>query len=355
MSIDGLPWRIERGPREHDPLRKRERAIRNQRLAGLEIDEVGRLPQLINGLADAAHALGETESAIELYRECLSADQSTSSERLEAYYGLLSCLDVVSASGQTNSARQVQLSLCVNALEQFPLDAQLLCAMGGYLQGQGRIDLALRAYETAFQFGRVNPLVWHLDEITAIAAVCWARALLQQEDSEQALAVLQLAVKRDGHTPRLARAMIDIYIEQARREDALAQLEHLAIAADARSALASAIRGACVASQKNWIGARAYLQSAYDAGCHDMICFRWLCATLMNLDQIDHAREVAEHWQQLYPTDAQPQQLLAATPAPSPAKPAHRRHSRIDAVKKSGLKQTPSFDQAMAQRLPLGD
>jgi tetratricopeptide (TPR) repeat protein len=211
--------------------------------------------------------------------------------------------------------------------------------MGGYLQGQRRLDLAVRAYETAFQFGRINPLVWHLDEITAIAAVCWARVLALQDCAEQALAVLQLAVKRDENTPRLARALIDLYIEQGRRDDALSQLEHLPIAPADRPALASAIRGAAIASQKNWIGARAYLQSAYDAGCCDPICFRWLGATLVNVGQIAEAAELFEHWRNLQPADAEPRRLLAALPrakAANGAAPSARKRSRIDAASGGG-------------------
>ena len=66
---------------------------------------------------------------------------------LEAFYGILAALD------QLPGARDKQLALCQEALAAFPFDAQLLCAMGNYLQQQGRIDLACRSFEAAARFG----------------------------------------------------------------------------------------------------------------------------------------------------------------------------------------------------------
>jgi hypothetical protein len=107
MEIDGLPQRIERGPREHDETLKRRRAQRNLRLADLEIAEYGRLPQLVNCLAEAAQTLGDTQRAIHLYGETLQSEATGAAERLEAYYGILASLD------GTPGARSSQLSLCI--------------------------------------------------------------------------------------------------------------------------------------------------------------------------------------------------------------------------------------------------
>jgi tetratricopeptide (TPR) repeat protein len=343
LAIDGLPQRIERGQREHDPHVKRQRALRNRRLAQLEIDEVGRLPQLVNCLAEAAQILGETLTAMDLYQETLRTCGPATSERLEAYYGLLTCLDSVPRS------RQAQLSLSVEALEHFPLDAQLLCAMGGYLQAEGRIDLAQRAYQTAFQFGRVNPLVWHLGEITAIAAICWS-ATLQEDHPAEAIKILKDAIARDGASPRLARAAMDLHIQLCQGDEALRCIDHLNIDKETQTLLRSAIRGACLARAQNWAGARGYLQTAYDASCRDVACLRWLTTVQLALAQTEAARKVLREWQRLYPRDAEAQRMLAALDEP---KPVPARPTRIDSPKPVGimpmrpLSATPQRVEAM--------
>jgi tetratricopeptide (TPR) repeat protein len=328
IAIEGLPFRILRGQRENDPLVKRQRALRNRHLAELEMEEIGRLPQLINCQAEAAQILGETLPAMELYQEALRCSSSATSDRLEAYYGLLTCLDSVPRS------RQVQLSLCVEALEHFPLDAQLLCAMGGYLQAEGRVDLAQRAYQTAFQFGRVNPLVWHLGEITAIAAICWS-ATLQHDQPAGAIRILKEAIARDGASPRLARAAMDLHIQLCQGDEALRCIDHLGIDKETQTLLRSAIRGACLARAQNWAGARGYLQTAYDAGCRDIACLRWLTSVQLALAQSDAARKVLREWQRLYPRDAEAQRILAVLEESKPA--TTTRPTRIDTPKPLGI------------------
>ena len=102
---------------------------------------------------------------------------------LEAFYGLLSTLD------QLPKAQEKQIAFCQQALEIFPFDAQLLCAMGSYLERQGRIDLACRSFEAAARFGQVDPQTTHLIEIADIATVCQATChrLLGDVDSGAAL------------------------------------------------------------------------------------------------------------------------------------------------------------------------
>ena len=88
-------------------------------------------------------------------------------EMLSAYYGILTTLD------QIPDSEDVQLNYAMEALEKYPIDAQLLCALGGYLQNKEHLDLACRAYETAFQHGQVHPQVWHLIDIEEVATICY--------------------------------------------------------------------------------------------------------------------------------------------------------------------------------------
>jgi tetratricopeptide (TPR) repeat protein len=178
IAIDRLPLVIERGAREHDPQLVARKARRNLHLADLEIAERGPLPHLVNCQAEALHHLGDDERAAVLYRRALAASVRGSPDMLEAFYGLLAALD------RDVRQRSAQLSLCLAALEAFPLDAQLLSMMGGYLQAQGRLDLAIRAYQTADQFGQVTPEVWHLSGLREVVAASLLAALELQTRRE---------------------------------------------------------------------------------------------------------------------------------------------------------------------------
>ncbi|MBM4001902.1 MAG: glycosyltransferase, partial [Planctomycetes bacterium] len=168
MTIVGLPCRIQRTEREHDPQIKLRKARRNIELADLTVKEQGPTPRMLNCIADALQVLGDNAQSLQFFRQALQASAPGSLDMLEAYYGLLATLDNDPAN------RPEQLATCLKALEFFPLDTQLLCAMGGYLQSQGRLDLAVRAYQTAHQYGQVQPESWHLNEIREIATCCHA-------------------------------------------------------------------------------------------------------------------------------------------------------------------------------------
>ena len=47
--------------------------------------------------------------------------------------------------------------------------------MGHCLQGRRRSELAVRAFEAAVKFGKINPAVWHLAWWKELAAVCLTR------------------------------------------------------------------------------------------------------------------------------------------------------------------------------------
>ena len=327
IALDGLPHRIHRHPREHDQAIKRRRAQRNLRLADLEIAEHGRCLPMINCLAEAAQTLGNCQRAVDLYTECLGAEAAATADRLEAYYGLLTLLD------GTPNARDAQLSLCVKALEEFPLDAQLLCAMGGYLQADNRLDLAIRSYQTAYEYGRVNPLVWHLDEITAIAAVCHSAALQTQGSEDAALDVLQNAVIREGNLPRLRRSLMELHIKHGRQDVACQQVRYLVDNDEDQTVLCEVASAACLASRRQWREALTQLQVAYEAGCRDITCLRWLAVAMLAVEQFDEAMQMLQAWREHYPTDPEPLRIIQAlghSSQQAPANPSEQAKLRID-------------------------
>ena len=306
IIIDAVPWRILRSERDTDPHQKRTKAVRNLGLLEKTVAEIGQTPDLLVALGEAMTTVGDTEGAIACFLKALQNGSRGSSIQREAYYGLLTALD------RDSTQRQQQISVCLEALEHFPLDAQLLCAMGGYLQAEGRVDMAVRAYQTAFEYGQIDPELWHVGDILDIAAACLSLAHQLLNDDDGARRVLEKGLQRAHNSARLRRHLIDLHVKYDRRKEALAEFDLLPTETPHREALRSAIRGGCLASQQNWAPALAYLQTAYRAGCRDALCLRWLAVALIGTHDLASAHDVLTEWQTMEPRSAEVQQYLAA-------------------------------------------
>jgi tetratricopeptide (TPR) repeat protein len=318
-SIEGLPYRIQRSAREHDAVRKRGKARRNIRIAEREIRERGPQSHLLNCLGDAAQSLEENEHAAHFFQQAIDAAEPGSIDMLEGYYGLLTSLD-----GKPENCQR-QLELALRAAEMFPLDAQLLCALGGYLQALGHIELAQQSYETAFRYGQIHPTVWHVAEVRDIAAICWSITLQLQGKLDRAQQVLEEALSAERASTRVRRYLIDLLVRQAKRDEALAASRKLPRETPHLEPLRSAIRGACLAVEKNWIAAKAYLRTAYEAGCRDVLCLRWYAVVLLAEGRADQARDVLQIWQRFDPHHPELQKLNRAV-----AEAPQGRQIRID-------------------------
>jgi tetratricopeptide (TPR) repeat protein len=306
MTVDGLPWRILRTARDHQSDRKLARTRRDLRLLELEISQRGQLPHLLVAFGENLLNLAEPASAQATFRTALQSTEPGSTVQREAFYGLLTCHDA------DPTQRQEQINTCLAALEAFPLDAQLLCAMGGYLQAQNRLDLAERSYAMAFEHGQIDPETWHVADIREIAAVCLSLTLQLQERDGEALALLECALEQMPGGMRVRRHLIDLCIKHDRRQQALAEVDRLPADIPHREALRSAVRGACLAAKQNWSEAITYLQTAYQAGCRDIICLRWLSITLMAVRQTTGAEDILKQWQAVDPRSSELNAYLAA-------------------------------------------
>ena len=175
LSLQPAPGRILRHRREHDPARKFCKAQRDLRLATLEAGQLGHWPvRLLLAAGEALSSLSEPQNAREKFRQAIALAPAESTELLEAYYGLLTAVD-----GDQQSKHEA-LTTCLEALRRFPFDAQLLLALGKYLQTHRHPELALRAFQAAANFGRVEPQIWHLKQWKEVAAVCVTRILQAQ-------------------------------------------------------------------------------------------------------------------------------------------------------------------------------
>jgi len=157
---------------------------------------------------------------------------------LEAYYGMLSTLDA------TPDASDTQVALVLEAIDTYPLDGQLLCALGGYLSQRSMWELAARAYQTASEFGQVNPELPHLARLSRRHHLVPGNVLLRTGLVADAVSLLEREFQAPSRSEWLRRQLLEVYVHQARLDAALTLLvgwpEHSAL----RETLRKAVRGA---------------------------------------------------------------------------------------------------------------
>ena len=330
MTIDAVAGKIMRTRRDHDPQVKARRAERNKRLAEMEIRDGGPAARLFNVLGEAESDLGQISAARGWFQQALAASETGSTDMLEAYYGVMTSYDA-EADGS-----EAQIKICLEALELFPFDAQLLCAMASYLQRRQRPDLAIKAYDTAVRFGQVNPETWHLCNISEVAAVCLSATYQSLENHEAARRTLEEALARDGSSIRMRRQLIDLHVAHDRRKEALDEVDRLGDAEPHRESLRSAVRGACLASQKSWVMALAHLKTAHSAGCRDPLCLRWLAMSLLATGELEALDPILGEWRQIEPRSVEAlryQEALESMRTGQRARPVEAeaaRHLRMD-------------------------
>jgi tetratricopeptide (TPR) repeat protein len=307
LKVEIAPGRIIRHSRQHSQDRKTRLANRDLGLVELELIDEGRAcSRLFLAQGESYVTLGSYDNARESFIKAIELSDPGSTEMLEGYYGLL--------TGYNNDPklRDAQMRICLNALDVFPMDAQLLLAAGSYFQMCNRLDLAARAFETAVKFGQTNSSTWHLCELPEVAASCLSMALQLQSKDEEACRVLEEALNRYPQSDRLSRLAIDLYIKTGNAEQAVEMAQRTEMASSKDDPLVLAIRGACKAAKQEWTPALAYLQSAYLMGCHGVLCLRWLAVTLLSNGQAEAARPVLDEWQKLEPANPELLAYIAA-------------------------------------------
>ena len=113
LSIDGLPWQISRSVSEHAANVKLAKARRNAKLAALQLQETGEMPELLVIIGEALSTLGDPAQAAASFRQAIALSAEPSSAMREAYYGLLTCLDA------DPYFREEQINLCLTAYRRF--------------------------------------------------------------------------------------------------------------------------------------------------------------------------------------------------------------------------------------------
>lgn len=309
IEVHGSSLLVERDAREHDPQRKLMKARRDLRLAQRDLADRGNCAALLLAKGEAFAALGDRAEAIDMLRMAIAGATRGSAIQLAAYGALLATLDGLENPGQDTLG--VRIALGLEALEVFPLDAQLLMAMGGYLQAQGQIELAARSFRVAWEHGAVMPDVWHVVDARSLAASCLSLMLQMLGRDEEAVEVLEASLAGALDEQRLRRRLLEIHVRHARRDAALSQVERLAPAAE-QARFRAAIRGACLAAAGDTVGAIAQLESAYRQGCRDVLCRRSYVNALLATRQQAKATAVLDEWLAAEPNNAEALRLLAA-------------------------------------------
>jgi tetratricopeptide (TPR) repeat protein len=350
LTMELAPGRIAGHLRQQDPDRKARKARRDLELVALEKADGGASrPALLLASGDAYSNLGDPVAARRAFLEAVRTAPHGSVEMLEAYYGLLATFE-----GEP-SACDRQIALCVSALEIYPLDTQLLCAAGSYLQGQGQFDLAARAFQTAVKHGRVDPRTWHLCEIGEMAAVFLSLTLQVQGRDDEARRALREALARHQGSVRLRRHVLDLEIKHGRTDEALRLAEAIPIDCQRREPLRNAIRGACRAAAQEWLAALGLLQSAYVAGCRDPLCLRWLAVTLLSNGQVEAAKPVLNEWLQREPNSAEARTYLEAIQQQGPERPVWLPRDPLGSDRSRRIRVDPgtSVIHATPTRMPI--
>jgi len=293
------PGQILCHPRRHHPDWKAQRAVRNLRIAHQE-NAGRRSPEvrLLLAMADCLVDLGDLPHAHALYLQAVQEAEPVSAAQLEAYYGLLTTGDTQGQAGQQ------LLAYALQAVERFPLDAQLLCLLGQLLGLQGQWGLAARAFEQAFRHGTVCKQVWHVADWQALAGWGWAQALEHQNQPLQALAALQQAAEQTGAV-WLRRRLVEKYVQLGRLPEAVQELSglwRLQNGPDAEAEMVQhVVQGAYLATQKDYEAALPLLEQAYQAGCRESVCLHWLVAGKVASGQTRSAEPIFREWQRVDP------------------------------------------------------
>ena len=334
LQCDFAPGQIVRHAREHDRERKAAIARRNLGLIALEAAEGPLSARLLIAQGDAHVALGDVPSAREAFSQAVATAQRGWPQMLEAYYGLLATFD-----GDASQSDR-QLSVGLEALEIYPLDAQLLCAMGNYLQQQNRLDLAVRSFDTAAKYGQVDLETWHLAEVGEMAAVCLALAWQLQGEDDEAHRVLEDAHRRYPDSVRVRRHLLDLYVKRNEADQAVRLAEAMCVEGEDFEPWRNAVLGACKAATHDWLPALGYLQSAYVGGCREPFCLRWLTVTLLSSGQTEPIRPVLAEWLRAEPGSVEVQQYLKAI---QPAEDEDARRIRVDSTTSVEHVISPNF------------
>ncbi len=313
-SIDALgfskemaPATIQRDGDDHLPERKTARALRDLELSAIEIAESETVrPAVQIARGQALYDLNQKGEARKSFRSAIASSKLKSTERLEAYLGLLSTYQ----GGSTEAGPFLQVA--VEALEEFPLDSHLLFFLGTVLQSQGQTDLAARTFQTVIDHGQVNLETWHLAEIAEMTVVSLSLVWQLQGKKEEAEKLIDQALSFSPESSRVARHAIDLKVKMGKRQKAIELIDRLPLNLAQRRAYTQAVRGAAEVVERQFPKAIDHLENARENGCDGPFCLRWLAAAYLLQENHKAAKVILDAWQKQEPDNPEITAYLAA-------------------------------------------
>lgn len=309
IRLDAAPGRFLLPSRQRDSARKKQWAIRNLQILE-QLEKQGKsIPQeawLIR--AEAQSILGDH---IHARRNFLQLIEKTNQNdlRLAAYYGVWETFAFLPMP------ENEMTGILLAGLDCFPVDMQLLTFMGSHLQRQGKLDLAVRTFETALRYGQTTLDIWHRLRIREMAITSLALIHRLRGQGREAIQVLESNLELIADRTEFNRRLLDLYIAEL-QESKGHELAATIWGGTDLDLMREVISGACRASAGNWEKAILPLELAYLDGCRDILCLRWYSLALLSLTRFNEAMIILEEWNQLEPENKEANAFLAAARQP---------------------------------------
>ncbi|MDR2437956.1 MAG: tetratricopeptide repeat protein [Planctomycetaceae bacterium] len=309
IRLNAAPGRFLLPSRQRDSVRQKQWATRNlQVLEQLEKQKISITNESLLVRAEAQLILKDYACARHDFLQLI--EQTTRNDlRLKAYYGVWETFAFLPISDLEMT------KILLAGLDHFPVDMQLLTFMGSLLQQQGKLDLAVRTFETAIRYGQTTLDIWHRLRIREMAVTSLALLHRLRGEGHKAIQVLESNLELIADRTEFNRHLLDLYIAEL-QESKGRNFAATIWGGTELDLIREVITGACRASSGNWEKAILPLELAYWEGCRDILCLRWYSLGLLALTRFNEAVIILEEWNRREPENKEAQAFLVAARQP---------------------------------------
>jgi tetratricopeptide (TPR) repeat protein len=309
IRLNAAPGRFVLPSRQRDSIRQKKSAIRNlQTLEQLEKQGKSITDETLLVRAESQATLEDYIHARRDYFRLIEETNRTDI-RLSAYYGLWETLTFLPVP------EQEMTKILLSGLDCFPVDMQLLTFMGSHLQQYGKLDLAVRTFETAIRYGQTTLDIWHRLRIREMAVTSLALIHRLRGKGSEAIQTLESNLELIADRTEVNRLLLDLYIAEL-QESKGHEFASTIWGGNDLDQIREVITGACQGSVGNWEKAVLSLELAYLNGCRDVLCLRWYSLALLSLTRFNEAKIILEEWNLREPENKETQAFLSAVRQP---------------------------------------
>lgn len=341
ISLSAAPGRLLLGLSQVDAPRLQERARWNlEKLERMEKEGVPLVDELLLLRASSFFDLGQIAAGRESYCQLVRQTEKVNL-LLEAHYRIADSYNELPGTGEE------QTTFLIEAIDRFSLDFQLLTALGLHLMGKRRIELAVRALETALNYGQVSYDVWHRRHVRGIAALTLASAYQLIGNNRLAIETLVANLERVEDRRSIALRLLEMYISE-NQELRARQLAATLWGDRELDHMYQVLTGGCRGSAGAWNAAVLPLELAYLEGCRHPLCLRWYSLTLLALRRFEEALPVLNEWCEAEPGSGEAKAFRFAASKPERFDETLRNILK-EHVERFGITPTLPFDLTCAK------